>query len=592
MVAVLSLSMAFVAFAAEGTLEDPHAITSIEGPIDVTVPANGTVCYYADNGTTVPMYDLLDKEISVADSNVTLKIYAIGWDGTVAETPIEAINPRMYSGIVFELANATVADIATTLEFNYPLGSANNPYFVFPAEDGTIAVEVPAWGATYYTVVPGIVSDKMLDVSNVVEDVTSIEVIIDGVCTTYWTEDIVDGVITNAFDTVDAWMTGSVIIGVCGPMEDIEGTIALAAKPGTYENPYFVFPAEDGTIAVEVPAWGATYYTVVPGIVSDTMLDVSDVLESVTSIEVIIDGVCTTYWAEDIADGVIADAFDTVNAWTTGSVIIGVCGPMEDLEGTIALAAKPGTYENPEYLVLDENGEATVNAPAWGEKYYAVVPFAATGKVLDVSGIIEQAGAVTVIIDGVSTTYWAEDIAEDGIIEDAFDGVNMLTGSVTICVGAAMEDLEGTIALVAKTGTYENPNALVLNEEGEATVSVPAGETVYYWVVPAVAADKYLVLGDLGLTVSVDVDGTTTPYEVDEDGNIMNAFENVDAYFTGKVLVEFTNTTEEDIEGTVALGLIEVEEEPTDAPQTGVAAALLSVVAVLSGAYIVRRRNH
>ncbi len=483
MVAVLSLSMAFVAFAAAGTLEDPIAIESIDGSIAITVPAQGTVCYYADlDGATVPMYELSGKEIEVYDSNVTVKVYGINWDETLSEASLDSVNPRMYSGVVLEFANATDADIATEFAVVYPAGSLENPHFAMPAEDGTIAVEVPAWGATYYSVVPRIAADKMLDVSTVVNDVTSISVIIDGNETIYWTEDIVDGVITDAFDDVNAWMTGSVVIGVCGPMEDITGAIALAAKPGTYENP--------------------------------------------------------------------------------------------------------------EYLVLDENGEAAVNAPAWGEKYYAVRPQVAAGKVLDVSGIVDQIGAVTVIVDGVSTTYWAEDIAEDGIIADAFDGVNMLTGSVMICIGGTMDPVDGTIALVAKAGTIENPNALVLNEEGEATVSVPAGETVYYWVVPAVAADKYLILGDLDLTVSVYVDGAITPYEVDENGNVMNAFEDVDKFFTNMVLVELTNTSEEDIEGTVALGIIE-EEEEEDAPQTGVAAAILTVVAVLSGGYVIsRRRSH
>lgn len=585
MVAVLSLSMAFVAFAAEGTLEDPVVVEALDenNAFEVTVPANSTVYYSTAKALIFGAFtDLNGVAPLIENEGLDVNTYLKGWMGTSADS-ISNIN-MMTESVVYEIINTTDADITADVVIGYGPGSASNPHWAVVAEDGTFAAEVPAWGATYYSVVPRITADKVLDVSDVADDVTSIEVIIDGVLTVYWTEDIVDGVITDAFDNVNAWMTGSVVIGVCGPMEDITGTIALTAKPGTMDNPEYLVLDENGEAAVSAPADSEKYYAVVPFAAAGKMLDVSGIIDQVDAVTVIIDGVATTYWAEDITDGIITDAFKDVTMFT-GSIMICV-GGIDPVEGTIALPAAPGTYENPEYLVVDENGEATVNAPAMGEKYYAVLPQVVAGKALDVSAILDQIGAVSVIVDGV-TSYL--DIPEDGIIEDAFDEVNMLTGSVVIVVGGTMEPVEGTIALPAKAGTMENPNALVLNEEGKATVSVPAGETVYYWVVPAVAADKYLVLGDLGLTVSVYVDGVITPCEVDEDGNVLNAFEDVDKFFTNMVLVELTNTSEEDVEGTVALGIIEEEE----APQTGVAAALLTVVAVLSGGYVVsRRRSH
>lgn len=593
MVAVLSLSMAFVAFAAEGTLEDPHALELTDSAMEITVPANGTVCYYADVYTTAtPMYELSGKEITIADANVTVTVYGINWDETLSEASLETVNPRMYSGVVLEFVNASDAEVTTDVVVDYPLGSQNNPIELVADDWGYYNVTaVPAYSSTgFYSIDASEVVGKYI--ANLGWNTYDVFCGQGWSSSTYFGDTgCVLGCYYTVFEDVNGESEDKVIIQFSSMnlTEAEEFSFALNDNPGIYpdvDNGEYVNAIEydeNGAAEVSVPAGGNAYYY------TDS---VWGIIGKIPTIEA--EGVSCTTYTVDFSGITTECALTEIPAYMMmglkGVVFVFDNATEADAETTVTFEDPVGSVNNPASLVLNENGEATVTAPAEGATYYQVAPQVTIGKMLDVSAILGKISHVSVMIDGVENVYMSYDIPEDGIIEDAFDEVNMLTGSVVIVVGGTMEPVEGTIALPAKAGTMENPNALVLNEEGKATVSVPAGETVYYWVVPAVAADKYLVLGDLGLTVSVYVDGAITPYEVDENGNVMNAFEDVDKFFTNMVLVELTNTSEEDIEGTVALGIIEEEE---DAPQTGVAAAILTVVAVLSGGYVIsRRRSH
>ena len=441
--------------------------------------------YNARPGTKVNPIMVMPEEIPYTfEANVaageTVYYYGYGLNGMILTVDGEEVSvlsaqyPMM--PVNFEISNDTQEDAAYEVSLSYPSGSQMNPEVIAFDVWEELTLEAGDFDGYYYSYTPEADGSIMLYISSITEGVVG-DIIVNNTVTYAQKTLTADGIDNYGLELhMDVLAGEELIIQVLAqpdenwniPAAELIWVGQFSYPEGTEQNPVMVtFEMNEewtaGTASVTVPAGQTVYYQCYN----------SGMILSINGEE----------WGKLTASGMgMAPAFFSIT--NDGA---------EDAEYALSVQLPAGEMMNPEVIEFDVWEDLSLEAGDFDGYYYSYTPEADGSIMLYISSISE--GVVGDIIVNNQVTYAQMTLLEDGIDNYGLElHMDVVAGEELIIQVLVQPDENWNIPAAEliwvgqfsyPEGTEQNPVFVnfEMNEEwteGTATVTVPAGQTVYY----------------------------------------------------------------------------------------------------------------
>ena len=414
-------------------------------PVEVTVPANTTYYYQA--------------------SRVSGMVLSI--NGKAQE---DLLGGDMWNPAVFSVKNETKEEAKYVLTVSYLIGDQMNPEQLYLGNQNTSVAEGDMDGY-FYTYIAE--ADGTLNISFAEDVVEGTADIVANNKNTYAQRSLladgVDGVLSievSADDVLEISVAAIPDMNWNRPALELDWTINYTV--GHEKNPELIMFNEDGFLNVTVPA-NTTYYYQAYGLAGMVVE-----IETMVAVE--------EEWSElQIVDSILVPD----NILNQAYVFTVTNDTAEAKQFNLYATYPAGHQMNPDSLYLGEN-IATVPADSWTGYVYTWTAPDAGELTIDVSnGKAGWAYSITNMTTYAQTdlhcSYDVPAVNAETITVSAGDEIMIMvnTAGASKDVITPAGDVHFTATFDATVGTEGNPELVFFDEEGKATVTVPANTT--YW---------------------------------------------------------------------------------------------------------------